>query len=140
MKVGSRVQCLVAELDFEVEVSTTESVRQVEIERAGFEGRLSSVPTGGGVLPRVRRVAGNRCLVAELDFEVEVSTTESVRQVEIERAGFEGRLSSVPTGGGALPRVRRVVGNRVIRRGGDPKTQKSPMSSASSERTKMAEP
>ncbi|KAA8529985.1 hypothetical protein F0562_034411 [Nyssa sinensis] len=55
MKVGSRVQCLVAELDFEVEVSTTESVRQVEIERAGFEGRLSSVPTGGdlesGLLP-----------------------------------------------------------------------------------------
>ncbi|KAA8517546.1 hypothetical protein F0562_017824 [Nyssa sinensis] len=55
MKVGSRVQCLVAELDFKVEVSTTESVRQVEIERAGFEGRLSPVPTGGdlesGLLP-----------------------------------------------------------------------------------------
>ncbi|KAA8531336.1 hypothetical protein F0562_006045 [Nyssa sinensis] len=36
MKVGSRVQCLVAELDFEAEVSTTESVRQVEIKQIGF--------------------------------------------------------------------------------------------------------
>ncbi|KAA8521643.1 hypothetical protein F0562_012367 [Nyssa sinensis] len=36
MKVGSRVQCLVAELDFEAEVSTTESVHQVEIEQIGF--------------------------------------------------------------------------------------------------------
>ncbi|KAA8521724.1 hypothetical protein F0562_012397 [Nyssa sinensis] len=43
MKVGSRVQCLVAELGFEAEVSMAESVRRLEIEQIGFTDLVISV-------------------------------------------------------------------------------------------------